>query len=415
MGIHAGVVAFATGVAAVLSVPLVVSVTADAASDLLLSRDRPVLASSTAGTAYPATEAVDHDTRSRWASVSGAGTQWLRIDLGSVQKVTRVRLLWEKAYATAYRIQTSTDAASWIDLHTVRAGDGGTDDIEGLRGSGRYVRVLAAQRGTAFGYSLWEAQVYGPGPRAKAPAVTPPSVTVPPAAAALDEPKHKETAMRLVSSAENSSLDWRAQYGYIEDIGDGRGYTAGIVGFCSGTSDMLALVTEYTKRKPDNRLAKFLPALRTVDGSDSHAGLDPGFTAAWKAAASDPVFQKTQEDERDRVYFGPAVTMARTDGLRALGQFAYYDAAVMHGMSGLRHIRADAMRVAKTPRQGGDEVAWLTAFLDARVREMRTEEAHSDTTRVDTAQRVFLKYRNLDLNTPLTWSVYGDKFSIPAL
>ena len=98
--------------------------------------------------------------------------------------------------------------------------------------------------------------------------------------------------------------------------------------------------------------------------------------------------------------------------MRALGQFAYYDAAVMHGMSGLRHIRADALRAAKPPRQGGDEIAWLTAFLDARVREMRTEEAHSDTSRVDTAQRVFLARRNLDLNTPLTWSVYGDRFSI---
>jgi chitosanase len=43
---------------------------------------------------------------------------------------------------------------------------------------------------------------------------------------------------------------------------------------------------------------------------------------------------------------------------------------------------------------------------------MRTEEAHSDTTRVGTAQRVFLRAGNLDLNTPLTWKVYGDKFTI---
>ncbi len=412
MGIRAGAVAFATGVAAVVSVPLVVSVTADASADLVLSRGRPVLASSTAGAAYPATGAVDGDTRSRWASVTGPGTQWLRVDLGSVQRVTRVRLMWERAYASTYRIQTSSDAASWTDLHTTRSGDGGTDDLSGLAGSGRYLRVLATQRATPYGYSLWEVQVYGPGPRAQLPAEDTPAVTVPSAGANLDDPRRKETAMQLVSSAENSTLNWRGQYGYIEDIGDGRGYTAGIVGFCSGTSDMLALVTEYTRRKPGNRLAKFLPALRTVDGSDSHAGLDPGFTAAWAAAAKDPVFQKTQEDERDRVYFGPAVTLGRTDALRALGQFAYYDAAVMHGMSGLRHIRADALKVAKTPRQGGDEITWLTAFLDARARAMRTEEAHSDTSRVDTAQRVFLRYRNLDLNTPLSWAVYGDRFRI---
>lgn len=62
----------------------------------------------------------------------------------------------------------------------------------------------------------------------------------------------KEIAMRLVSSAENSSLDWKAQYQYIEDINDGRGYTAGIIGFCSGTGDMLELVQNYTQHNSDN-------------------------------------------------------------------------------------------------------------------------------------------------------------------
>src|SRR4051794_11446308 len=75
------------------------------------------------------------------------------------------------------------------------------------------------------------------------------------AAVDLTDPHKKDIAMQLVSSAENSSLDWRAQYKYIEDIGDGRGYTAGIIGFCSGTGDMLDLVQLYTDRKSDNVLA----------------------------------------------------------------------------------------------------------------------------------------------------------------
>ncbi|HEY3509056.1 MAG TPA: chitosanase, partial [Kribbella sp.] len=54
-------------------------------------------------------------------------------------------------------------------------------------------------------------------------------------ATGLDDPAKKEIAMEIVCSAENSSLDWKAQYKYIEDIDDGRGYTAGIIGFCSGT------------------------------------------------------------------------------------------------------------------------------------------------------------------------------------
>ena len=235
-------------------------------------------------------------------------------------------------------------------------------------------------------------------------------------AVGLDDPAKKEIAMQLVSSAENSSLDWKAQYKYIEDIGDGRGYTAGIIGFCSGTGDMLDLVELYTDRKPGNVLARYLPALRQVDGSDSHAGLDPNFPGDWRRAAQDAEFRRAQDDERDRVYFNPAVRQGRTDGLRVLGQFAYYDAIVMHGdgtdPTSFRNIRGRALNRARTPAQGGDEVTYLNAFLDARVWAMKQEEAHSDTSRVDTAQRVFLRKGNLNLDPPLDWKVYGDSYHI---
>ncbi|MEV1024738.1 chitosanase [Streptomyces sp. NPDC050264] len=236
------------------------------------------------------------------------------------------------------------------------------------------------------------------------------------AASGLDDPAKKEIAMKLVSSAENSSLDWKAQYGYIEDIGDGRGYTAGIIGFCSGTGDMLDLVELYTDREPGNVLATYLPALREADGSDSHDGLDPGFEGDWAEAAEDAAFQQAQNDERDRVYFDPAVRQGKDDGVGTLGQFTYYDAIVMHGNgsdgTGFGGIRKRALGQAKPPAQGGDEVTWLNAFLDARVWAMKQEEAHSDTSRVDTAQRVFLDQGNLNLDPPLDWKVYGDSYHI---
>jgi chitosanase len=232
----------------------------------------------------------------------------------------------------------------------------------------------------------------------------------------LFDPHKKDIAMQLVSSNENSSLDWKAQYKYIEDIGDGRGYTGGIIGFCSGTGDMLELVERYTSRVPGNVLAKYLPALRTVNGTDSHTGLDPTFTGDWRTAARDPAFQQAQDDERDRVYFNPSVNQAKADGLHVLGQFIFYDAIVMHGPGddsvSFGGIRRTAMSHARTPAQGGDEVTFLNAFLDARKAAMQTEEAHSDTSRVDTEQRVFLNNRNLNLDPPLSWHVYGDPFNI---
>ncbi|GHH75061.1 chitosanase [Kitasatospora indigofera] len=236
------------------------------------------------------------------------------------------------------------------------------------------------------------------------------------AAVGLDDAHKKDIAMQLVSSAENSSLDWKAQYKYIEDIGDGRGYTAGIIGFCSGTGDMLDLVQHYTDLKPGNVLAKYLPALKKVNGTESHTGLGTAFEKDWATAAKDTVFQTAQNDERDRVYFTPAVSQAKADGLRALGQFAYYDAIVMHGPGtdavSFGGIRKAAMKKAKTPAQGGDEATYLNAFLDARKAAMKTEEAHSDTSRVDTEQRVFLNAKNFDLNPPLKWKVYGDSYAI---
>ncbi|WP_327122182.1 chitosanase [Streptomyces sp. NBC_01341] len=230
----------------------------------------------------------------------------------------------------------------------------------------------------------------------------------------LAAPAMKETASRLVSSAEASTLDWRSRYGAIDDIGDGTGYTAGIIGFCSGTNDMLQLVESYTEGHPDNPLARFLPALREVDGSDSHEGLDPGFTDAWREAADDPAFRKAQDRTRDRLYFEPAVRLAKLDGLGTLGQFVYYDAMVLHGpgvgADGFYGIRDAAMASADTVAEGGDEKAYLNAFLDESRSAIKARKVQRDTTRIDTAQRVFLREGNLGLEKPLVWQVYGETF-----
>ncbi|GAA3008960.1 chitosanase [Streptomyces fulvorobeus] len=234
--------------------------------------------------------------------------------------------------------------------------------------------------------------------------------------AGLAEPRMKEIASRLVASAESSTLDWRGQYGSIEDVGDGTGYTAGIIGFCSGTNDMLQLVESFTEEHPDNPLAPFLPALRAVDGTDSHEGLDPGFPAAWKKAAEDKAFRDAQERFRDELYFEPAVRLAKLDGLGTLGQFVYYDAMVLHGpgieATGFYGIRDTAMAAADTAAEGGEETAYLHAFLDAGRSVIQARKTQRDTSRIDTAQRVFLREGNLELRPPLVWQTYGETYRI---
>ncbi|WP_406127814.1 chitosanase [Streptomyces sp. NBC_00989] len=231
----------------------------------------------------------------------------------------------------------------------------------------------------------------------------------------LAAPAMKNLAQELVASAENSTLDWRSAYAYIQDIGDGQGYTAGIIGFCTGTHDLLVLVERYTAAHPGNGLARYLPALRKVDGTDSHQGLDPGFPAAWRAEAKVPAFHAAQDAERDRIYFDPAVSAAKRDGLGPLGQFIYYDAMVFHGpgTDGFYGIRERATQRVKPPAEGGSEKAYLSAFLDVRRATMQAKHPGIDTSRIDTAQRKFLDEGNLSLRTPLVWKVYGETYKVP--
>ncbi|MFC6020818.1 discoidin domain-containing protein [Plantactinospora solaniradicis] len=142
------------------------------------AQGRPATASSTQSTTFPAASAVDGSTATRWSSLA-ADPQWLRVDLGSTQSICGVTLNWEAAYATAFQIQTSADGTNWTTVYSTTTGTGGTQVLT-VAGSGRYVRMYGTQRGTAFGYSLWEFAVRtGTGPSTP-PTTTPPPTTPPP-------------------------------------------------------------------------------------------------------------------------------------------------------------------------------------------------------------------------------------------
>ncbi|MDR7382797.1 discoidin domain-containing protein [Promicromonospora iranensis] len=117
---------------------------------------KPATASSTEGPFGPAL-AVDGDPGTRWSS-EPADPQWIRVDLGSVQDLCRVELSWETAYGKDFRIEASDDGTTWRTLRTVTDGSGGAQGFD-VVGTGRYVRVTGTERGTGYGYSLWELKV----------------------------------------------------------------------------------------------------------------------------------------------------------------------------------------------------------------------------------------------------------------
>ena len=138
---------------------LVAGVQTAHAADTLLSQGRPALASSQENGGAPAAAAVDGRADTRWGS-AWSDPQWLRVDLGATATITGVQLQWEAAYARAFQIQTSPDGAAWTTVYSTTAGAGGSQTLT-VNGSGRYVRMYGTQRGTGYGYSLYEFKVFG--------------------------------------------------------------------------------------------------------------------------------------------------------------------------------------------------------------------------------------------------------------
>ncbi|WP_344221481.1 discoidin domain-containing protein [Kribbella sancticallisti] len=130
-------------------------------ADVLLSQQKPVVASSVEDSTLTADKAVDGSTTTRWASAEGSDPQWIRVDLGQPAAVNRVKLSWEVAYGKDYRIEVSDDGTNFSSVKEVVGGNGATDDLTGLQAHGRFVRLVGTKRGTTYGYSLWELQVYG--------------------------------------------------------------------------------------------------------------------------------------------------------------------------------------------------------------------------------------------------------------
>jgi CxxC motif-containing protein (DUF1111 family) len=121
--------------------------------------NKPATASSIENAGTPASAAVDGSTTTRWSSAF-SDPQWIYVDLSATQSICHVKLNWEAAYGKSYQIQTSPDATNWTTIYSTTTGDGGIDDLINLTGSGRYVRMNGTVRGSAFGYSLWEFEIY---------------------------------------------------------------------------------------------------------------------------------------------------------------------------------------------------------------------------------------------------------------
>ncbi|PWV46992.1 cellulase family glycosylhydrolase [Chitinophaga sp. S165] len=105
--------------------------------------------------------AVDGNASTRWASEEGIDPQSITVDLGNNYSISQVKINWEAAYGKNFRVEISADNANWSLLRDVQNNTSLSNDFQNLSGTGRYIRIYGTARGTTYGYSIYELEVYG--------------------------------------------------------------------------------------------------------------------------------------------------------------------------------------------------------------------------------------------------------------
>lgn len=121
----------------------------------------------------------DGNIDSRWQSAgarhyaeAGDMTEdWWYVDLGAVYSIDQIKILYERACATDYDLQTSPNGDSWVNIGSYNAQPNTKEDNDGAyevysitpAKNARYVRIFTRNgySNLAYGFSMYEFEVYG--------------------------------------------------------------------------------------------------------------------------------------------------------------------------------------------------------------------------------------------------------------
>lgn len=122
-----------------------------------------------------------------------------------------------------------------------------------------------------------------------------------------------------------------------------------------------------------------------------------------KSAGDDPLMHQAQDEVFDKNYWMPAVNHCKDIGIKsALGHLVIYDTCIHSGPGRVSSLRAKFPEAS--PSRGGDEKAWVLAFLNAR-RDWLSANSNplvqKTVYRID-AMKEIATAGNWDLATPLT-------------
>ena len=126
-----------------------------------LALGKPTTASSSEDPSLGPANAVDGNPSTRWSSGFADGQYW-QVDLGGSQSVDTVTINWEAAYASQFKVSTSTDGTNFTTAADVAGTGAGPQTVSFSARAARYVRITGTTRATPWGISFWDANVYGP-------------------------------------------------------------------------------------------------------------------------------------------------------------------------------------------------------------------------------------------------------------
>ena len=137
--------------------------------------------------------------------------------------------------------------------------------------------------------------------------------------------------------------------------------------------DALDLIKAYTADHPSNSLAKYIPALKLLNNTNSDSTtLLTGYCKAWASEATHTAFQEAQQGHVDSTYYQPSQQTADSLGLQyALSRAFIYDTIIQHGNGDdgdcLAAIvnRTNALQ-GGSPADGVDETVWLPSMINER-------------------------------------------------
>ncbi|MFH1368009.1 MAG: discoidin domain-containing protein [Elusimicrobiota bacterium] len=104
-------------------------------------------------------KAVDGDLNTRWSS-QPTDSEWIEFTLEKEEVIDRVVIHWEAAFGETYQIQASVDGKNWFVLYNAVKKTEGRHEITFRPVSARYVRIYGVSRGTIWGYSIFECEIY---------------------------------------------------------------------------------------------------------------------------------------------------------------------------------------------------------------------------------------------------------------